>query len=70
MQLTVNGNGAALVSPKSPPRSKIAEDEGDPVLASFLQFMERQMTEHPEDIVAADKAQLDRIGELVKGVAL
>ena len=26
------------------------------------------MTEHPEDIVAADAAQLRRIGKLVKGI--
>ena len=30
--------------------------------------MEGQMTEHPEDIVAADVGQLRRIGKLVKGV--
>ena len=56
VQLTVIAGGAVLVSPKSPPHGKISKDEGDPVLVSFLQFMERQMTEHPEDIVAADKA--------------
>lgn len=70
VKVTVVANGSILISPKTPPRRKVNEDESDPVVASFLQFMERQMTEHPEDIVAADVAQLDRIGKLVKGVAL
>ena len=38
------------------------------MVASFLRFIERQMTEHPEDIVPADTDQLRRIGKLVEGV--
>ena len=68
VQLTVVADGAVLLSAKSAPRRKAKDDESDPVVASFLQFLERQMTEHPEDIVAADAAQLRRIGKLVEGV--
>lgn len=68
VQLTVVADGAVLLSAKSTPRRKAKDDENDPVVASFLQFLERQMTEHPEDIVAADAAQLRRIGKLVEGV--
>ena len=68
VRVTVVADGAVLVSAKAPTRRKAKGDEGDPVVASFLQFMEKQMTEHPEDIVAADAGQLRRIGKLVKGV--
>jgi len=68
VKLTVVANGEVLVSAKSPMRRKSADDEGDPVLAGFLRFLEKQMTEHPEDIVEADADQLRRIGRLVKDV--
>ncbi len=70
VKVTVVADGAILVSAKSAPRRKVKDDESDPVVASFLQFMEKQMTEHPEEIVAADTAQLHRIAKLVKGVAV
>ena len=53
---------------RTPARRKSKDDEDDPVIASFLQFLSTQMTEHPEDIVAADAEQLRRIGTLVEGV--
>ena len=68
VKVTVVADGAILVSAKAAPKQKNQDDEGDPVIASFLNFMEKQMTMHPEDIVAADTAQLRRIGKLVKGV--
>lgn len=68
VQVTVVADGAVLVSAKSAPRRKAQDDEGDPLVASFLQFLEKQMSEHPEDIVAADANQLRRIGKLVEGV--
>lgn len=70
VQVTVVANGAVLVSAKTQPRRKPKDDESDPVVVSFLQFMERQMTDRPEDIIAADADQLRRIGKLVKGVKL
>ena len=68
VQVTVVADGTVLVSARPPSKRKSKEDEGDPVVASFLQFMEKQMTEHPEDIVAADADQLRRIGRLVEDV--
>jgi len=68
VQVTVVADGAVLLSAKMAPQRKIKDDEADPVVAAFLQFMEAQMTKHPEDIVAADSGQLGRIGKLVKGV--
>jgi antitoxin PrlF len=68
VQVTVVADGAVLLSAKRAPRRKIKDGEGDPVVAGFLQFLEAQMTKHPEDIVAADADQLRRIGKLVKGV--
>ena len=68
VQVTVVADGAVLVSARTPARRKSKDGEGDAVIASLLRFMEGQMTEHPEDIVAADVGQLRRIGKLVKGV--
>jgi antitoxin PrlF len=68
VQVTVVADGAVLMSAKTPNRRKSKDDERDPVVASFLQFLEKQMTEHPADIVVADTDQLRRIGKLVKGV--
>ena len=68
VKVTVVADGAILVSAKHVPKRKTKDDESDPVVASFLLFLEKQMTLHPEDIVAADAAQLRRIGKLVKGV--
>ncbi len=68
VQVTVVADGAVLLSAKKAPQRKAKSDEGDPVVAGFLQFLEAQMTKHPQDIVAADAGQLRRIGKLVKGV--
>ena len=68
VKVTVVADGAILVSAKPVAKRKSKDDESDPVVASFLQYMEKQMTAHPEDIVAADAAQLRRIGKLVKGI--
>jgi antitoxin PrlF len=70
VKVTVVADGAILVSAKPVAKRRAKDDERDPVVAGFLQFMEKQMTDRPEDIVVADAAQLDRIGKLVKGVAL
>jgi antitoxin PrlF len=70
VQVTVVADGAVLVSAKKAPGRKNAGDEDDPVMTAFLRFIERQMIEHPEDIVAADAGQLRRIARLVKGVVV
>ena len=67
VQLTILGEGQALLSAARPAAGKKpAGEEADPVLMGFLGFLERQMAAHPEDIVAADEAQLKRIARLVK----
>lgn len=72
VQVTVVADGTVLVSAKQSAKQsakrKDKTDEADPVVASFLQFMQTQMAAHPEDIVAADAAQLRRIKKLVAGV--
>ena len=70
VQVTVVADGAVLLSAKKAPKRKTRDDEGDPVVAGFLRFIEEQMTRHPDDIVAADADQLRRVGKLVKGVTV
>ena len=50
------------IFPPDPPR--------DPALLSFLDCLDKQMATHPELIVEADEAQLERIAQLVEGVEL
>lgn len=38
------------------------------ILCAFLQYIEEQMTLHPELIVEADEVQLERIAKLIEGV--
>ena len=68
VQVTVVANGSVLVSAWPTSKRKPKEDEVDPVVTSFLQFLDKQMTEHPEGIVAAHADQLRRIGKLIEGV--
>jgi antitoxin PrlF len=68
VQVTVVADGAVLVSARLTSKRKPKEDEGDPVVASFLQFMDKQMTQRPGDIVAAGADQLRRIEKLVEGI--
>lgn len=44
--------------------------EDDPALLAFLDYLDQQMTAHPELIVEADYGQLDRIAKLIQGVEL
>jgi len=43
------------------------EDEPDPALAAFLQFLERDIREHPEHIQAVDVSYFQRLEALVAG---
>ena len=74
VQLTVVGEGQALLSAKPAPRDAARDGQtteaSDPFLAPFLQFLEQQMALHPEDIVPADATQLARIAALVEGVEI
>ncbi len=67
VRLTVVADGEVLVSVHARVPRKSRAEEADPVVASYLQFLETQMTDKPQDIVEADAAQLRRIGKLVKG---
>ncbi len=68
VQATVLADGQVLLSAKSKGRRAAKHNETDPVMLGFLQFLEKQMTEHPELIEPADRKQLKRIGKLVAGV--
>lgn len=70
VQATVVADGQVLLSAKTRRRSRSRDDEADPVMLGFLQFLEGQMTEHPGEIVPADTGQLRRIGKLIKGAKL
>lgn len=68
VRVTVVADGQALLSAKSTGRRTAKSKEGDPVMLGFLQFLEKEMAEHPELIEPADRKQLQRIGKLVEGV--
>ena len=69
VQATVLGEGQVLLSArKSKARRRQDPDEADPVVLSFLGFLEQQMRKHPQRIRPLDATLLDEIDELVKGV--
>jgi len=69
VQATVLAEGQVLLSAKAKRRARDNRAEApDPVMASFLGFLERQMRAHPERIRPLDSKLLDEIGVLVKGV--
>ena len=71
VQATVLAEGQVLLSAKAKRKVRAGKGETpDPVLVSFLGFLERQMREHPERIQPLDAELLDEIGALVKGVAV
>ena len=55
----------SMLKESIPPRMNDAEYE-NLVLRAFLEFIGKQIEEHPELTVEADEAQLQRIAELVK----
>jgi hypothetical protein len=62
---TVVADGHVLLSAKTQAEE---ESETDPVLGSFLTFLEQEMRERPELIQAVDKELLAEIAELIEGV--
>lgn len=68
VRATVLADGQVLLSAASKRRASREEEDIDPVMLGFLQFLEKQMTEHPELIEPVDRTQLKRIGKLVEGV--
>jgi hypothetical protein len=52
-------------------QAKNDEDhESNSAMASLMRLLERQITDNPQDMVAADAEQMRRIGKLVKGVRI
>ena len=68
VRATVVADGQVLLSARASGKKAKAGKMDDPVLLGFLGFLEAQMATQPERITAADRAQLARIGKLVKGV--
>lgn len=68
VRVTVLANGQVLLSASHPHSADDAEDEIDPTMLAFLQFLEGQITHQPEQIEALNAAQLTRIAALVEGV--
>lgn len=69
VRATVLADGQVLLSAKSTVRRLRQDDDADPVMLGFLQFIEKQMADHPDMIEPVDRAQLARIGKLVEGVS-
>jgi hypothetical protein len=68
VRATVLADGQVLLSAKSTARSTKRDGDDDPVMLSFLRFLEQQMIDHPDAIEPMDADQMKRIGKLVKGV--
>ena len=68
VRVTVLADGQILLSARSSGKKAKGGEMDDPVLLGFLGYLEAQMAAQPEQIAAADPAQLARIGKLVKGV--
>ena len=65
---TVLGEGQVLLSAKTGARRGPRNEQEDPVLLSFLGFLEAEMRRHPERIRPLDVRELNEIAELVRGV--
>ncbi len=68
VRATVLANGQVLLSAANPQHEDAFDADTDPVMLAFLQFLENQITRHPEQIEPLDQAQLARIAALVEGV--
>jgi len=68
VRATVLADGQVLLSAMSTARHPVKDADADQLMLGFLQFLEKQMAEHPDLIEPVDHAQLARIGKLVKGV--
>ena len=69
VRATVLADGQVLLSAKGIVRRPREDEDGDPVMLGFLQFLEKQMADHPDLIEPVDRSQLARIGKLVEGVS-
>lgn len=48
--------------------AKQEESEEDPAIAKFLEFLERDIRENPQNLVPFTKEMMDEVNELVAGV--
>jgi hypothetical protein len=69
VRLTVPVNGQVLLSAKNTVDRPAVDNDADPIMLGFLQFLEKQMADHPDLIEPVDRDQLNRIGKLVEGVS-
>jgi hypothetical protein len=68
VRATFVADGQVLISAQPPAKGNTTQPETDPIMDSFLSFLQAQMAAHPGHIVPADADQLSRIGALVAGV--
>jgi prlF antitoxin for toxin YhaV_toxin len=68
VRATFVADGQVLISAQPVAKGKGTKPEVDPVMNSFLSFLEAQMATHPDQIIPVDASQLARIGKLVAGV--
>lgn len=69
VEATVLGEGQVLLSARAKKaRRSQGADAPDPLMLSFLRFLEDQMRKHPQRIRPLDPGLLDEIADLVKGV--
>lgn len=68
----VLGPGSLLVTLDEPDTETGAGDmiERDPVVAAYLSFLERDMTEHPERLLPFTEADVTRLQALTAGVSV
>jgi antitoxin PrlF len=58
-------DGSVIIAPKSD-----EQEESDPVIAKFLAFLERDMSDRPERLAPLKQELLDRGEALVEGVEI
>lgn len=68
VRATVLANGHLLLSTIEPVSELESDPDTDPLLSTFLKFLEQQISQQPDLIEPADPAQLARIAALVEGV--
>jgi prlF antitoxin for toxin YhaV_toxin len=69
VSVTVLADGHILLSTQSVSTHEVesAPEDSDPVMLSFLSFLQAEMQQHPEQIKPLDQKELDEIAELVAG---
>jgi antitoxin PrlF len=58
----------AIIRRKAPPIAALADDGDDPAITAFLNFIERDLCRHPEQLRELPQGMIDRARELVAGI--